>query len=138
MVRREAEKCPWPAAVFDAAFLEDAPQRPLFLENLPTRFGSETVQINLDRPEFNGLIRAVKEEHHFAEIAAPFAPAAQQPQMNVASIIFLQCRRHVVVMYEQLFVRSRHRLAIHLLQRRQRQSHLLVKLVQRMHEHERR
>ena len=138
MVRGEAEKCLWPAAVFDAAFLQDVAKRPLFFENLPPRLRFKAVQVNLDGSEFNRLVRAVEEQHHFAEIAAPFAPAAQQPQMNVAPIIFLQRRRHVVVVHEQLFVRLRHSLAIHLLQRRQSQAHLRIKLVQRMRERRRR
>ena len=132
MIRSQPQKCLGPAAVFDSAFLHDVAQGTLFLENLPPRFGREPVQKDLDRSEFNGLIGAVEQQHHFPEVPVSSASSAQEPQVDVATVKFLQRGRHIVMVHQQLFVGLGHGLAVHLLQRRQGQTHLRVKIVQRM------
>ena len=61
MVRCQAQECPRPAAVFDAALVHDVAERSNFVKNLAPRLGGEPAQINLDRAELDRLIGAVEQ-----------------------------------------------------------------------------
>ena len=122
--------------MFECAFLHNASQRALFFQNLLPRFGREAGQVNLYRAELDRFVRAVEEQHHFAEILVARPAAAQQAEMDVATVKFFQRRGHIVVVHEQSPVGLRHRHAIHLLHGRQSQAHLRVERVQGMRQRE--
>src|SRR5439155_11188075 len=94
-------------------------KRPALLQDCLPRRRSEKGEVNPDGPEFHRLLRIFQLQRDFAKIILSTALAAQNAQVRSASVKLLQGGRHVVLVYQQRFVRLWHFLAIDLLPRGQ-------------------
>jgi len=100
--------------------LQNVPQRKVLLENLRTRRLRKKLQVDFDRAKFHRLAGFIQAENDFAKIGFIPAAAPEDLQVDAPLVKLLECRRHVILVDEKRLERLRHRLAVHLVQRRQR------------------
>jgi len=111
---------------------KDGAERLLPFENQRSRRVGKMFQVDLDSPKSHRYLAAFRDQDHLPRQQVARERASQDAKLNALIMSALEGRRHVPVMDQQAPVWLGHVPAIHPRHQRQRQSQLLVKLVQRI------
>src|SRR6476660_8052422 len=81
----------------DLRFLQDASERPMFLENGGLGGFRKKIETDFDRAKFHRPAALLDQQRHFPKIIAAFAITANNLKADPAAVKIFQCRSHVVL-----------------------------------------